>query len=277
MNSHKFVFLKRCLFLLPIFLYNVLCVAQSANLASKGICAHRGANKTHPENTLAAFNEAIRLGAHMIEFDVQLTKDNKLVIMHDETVDRTTNGSGRVSELTFEEIRKLDAGSWKSDFFAGEKVPTLQEVLNIMPDSIWLNIHLKGTQKVGIETAKLIVAENRLSQTVIACEKESAKGVKKVDPSLKICNMNRLNSRQAYIEETIKEGYPFLQIKSSRDDDQMLSDIKRLKDSSVMINYFHSEKVTELNTLFEAGVDFVLTDNLEEMILAFSKLELQQY
>lgn len=275
MNSDKFVFLKKCLFLLPLLFSNVPCLAQSESLASKGICAHRGANKTQPENTLAAFNEAILLGAHMIEFDVQLTKDHKLIIMHDETVDRTTNGSGKVSQLTFEEIRKLDAGSWKSDKFAGEKVPTLQEVLHMMPENIWLNVHLKGTEKVGIETAKVIIAENRMNQAVIACEKEAARGVRSIDPSLKICNMNRLNSRAAYIENTIKESYPFLQIKSSRDNDQILSDIKRLKDNGVMINYFHSENVTELSTLFDAGVDFILTDNLEEMIQAFSKIDVR--
>ncbi|AWV97513.1 glycerophosphodiester phosphodiesterase [Arcticibacterium luteifluviistationis] len=273
MNSDKFVFLKKCLFVLPFLLSNVLCVAQSESLASKGICAHRGANKTHPENTLTAFKEAIRLGAQMIEFDVQLTKDHKLIIMHDETVDRTTNGSGKVSQLTFEDIRKLDAGTWKSEEFAGEKVPTLQEALQMMPENIWLNIHLKGTKKVGIETSKVIIAENRMNQAVIACGKEAARGVRSVDSGLKICNMNRLNSRAAYIENTIKEAYPFLQIKSSRDDGQMLSDIKRLKDNGVMINYFHSEKVTELKTLFDAGVDFILTDNLEEMIQAFSKLD----
>ncbi|WP_341225427.1 glycerophosphodiester phosphodiesterase family protein [uncultured Arcticibacterium sp.] len=275
MSSGKFTLLKKCFFLLPILLFNVLCVAQSEPLASKGICAHRGANKTHPENTLAAFKEAIRLGAHMIEFDVQLSKDNRLVIMHDGTVDRTTNGTGKVSRLTFDEIRKLDAGSWKSEEFASEKVPTLREVLEIMPDNIWLNVHLKGKKKVGIETAKAIIATNRTHQAVIACEKEAARGVKSVDASLKICNMNRLNSRTAYIDDTIKEGYLFLQIKSSRDDEHMLRDIKKLKKNDVMINYFHAEKVGQLNTLFAAGVDFVLTDNLEEMLQAFSKLDIR--
>jgi glycerophosphoryl diester phosphodiesterase len=208
-NPDKFALVKKCLFLIPFLLLNVLCVAQTESLPSKGICAHRGANKTHPENTLTAFKEAIRLGANMIEFDVQLTKDNKLIIMHDETVDRTTNGSGKVSQLTFEDIRKLDAGSWKSDKFAGEKVPTLQEVLQMMPKNIWLNVHLKGTEEVGIETAKVIIAENFIQQAVIACEKEAAEGVKSVDASLKICNMNRLDSRAAYIDDTIKEGYFF--------------------------------------------------------------------
>ncbi|NNE75628.1 MAG: glycerophosphodiester phosphodiesterase, partial [Pricia sp.] len=118
---------------------------------------------------MAAFREAIRLGAHMIEFDVQMTKDGELVIMHDASVDRTTNGSGLVRKLTLEEIKTLEAGAWKSEKFRGEKVPTLEEVLRIMPDTIWLNIHLKGSKKLGRETAKKVISENRMHQAIIAC------------------------------------------------------------------------------------------------------------
>lgn len=78
-------------------------------MPARGICAHRGASDTHPENTIAAFREAIRLGAQMIEFDVALTKDGKLVLMHDRTIDRTTDGSGRVEEWLLADLKKLDA------------------------------------------------------------------------------------------------------------------------------------------------------------------------
>ena len=88
------------------------------------VCAHRGASDTHPENTIEAFREAIRLGAQMIEFDVALSRDGKLVLMHDSTVDRTTNGKGPVSQLTLEELKKLDAGVYKAKHFAGATVPT---------------------------------------------------------------------------------------------------------------------------------------------------------
>ena len=79
-------------------------------MPTRGICAHRGASDSHPENTIAAFREAIRLGAHMIELDVTLSSDGKLVLMHDHTVDRTTDGNGRVEELTLADLKKLDAG-----------------------------------------------------------------------------------------------------------------------------------------------------------------------
>lgn len=93
---------------------------------------HRGTVHLAPENTLAAFRKAIELGLDLIEIDVRETRDGHLVIMHDATVDRTTNGKGRVADLTLEEIKRLDAGSWFSPKFAGERVPTLEEALDLM-------------------------------------------------------------------------------------------------------------------------------------------------
>ena len=89
--------------------------------------AHRGGNVTTPENTLASFRNSIALGMDYLEFDVQMTVDGHLVVIHDETVDRTTNGAGRVADLTLEQIRALDAGN-------GEQVPTFEEVIQLAKD-----------------------------------------------------------------------------------------------------------------------------------------------
>ena len=175
------------------------------------VVAHCGAIDTHPENTIAAFEEEIRLGAHMIEFDVRMTKDKKLVIMHDKTVDRTTNGSGVVSDFTLEKSKSLDAGSWKSKEFAGEKVPTFKEALAVMPPDIWLNIHLKGGEDLGKATAKVLNSAGCIHQGVIACVFE-ARGVKKVDPNIMICNMERKGNIEEYVEETIDGKFPFIQL-----------------------------------------------------------------
>ncbi|WP_417684205.1 glycerophosphodiester phosphodiesterase [Roseibium sp.] len=94
------------------------------------IVCHRGANKIAPENTLAALEKAIALGAHAVEFDIHASRDGVLYVIHDETVDRTTDGSGRVADMTSEEIDCLDAGSWFSPQFAGEKVPRLDAFLD---------------------------------------------------------------------------------------------------------------------------------------------------
>lgn len=105
-------------------------------MATPLILGHRGASAYAPENTLAAFHLAHELGADGIELDVQLTRDKVPVIIHDDTVDRTTDGKGRVSEMTVAEIRRLDAGSWKSEEYGGEPIPTLAQVFDSLRD--WL-------------------------------------------------------------------------------------------------------------------------------------------
>ena len=105
--------------------------------------AHRGFSSQYPENTLLAFQKALNLGVPHMEFDLQITADNHLVIMHDRTVDRTTNGSGNVSDITLAQIKELDAGSHLSTEFAGEKVPTFEETLNLLGGRAKMAIELK--------------------------------------------------------------------------------------------------------------------------------------
>jgi glycerophosphoryl diester phosphodiesterase len=107
------------------------------------IVAHRGFSANYPENTLAAFRAAIDSGAHMIELDVNLSKDRQLVVIHDETVDRTTNGSGPVSALTCQQLCRLDAGSWFDPQFKMETVPTLAQVLEAVNGQLMVNIEIK--------------------------------------------------------------------------------------------------------------------------------------
>jgi glycerophosphoryl diester phosphodiesterase len=93
------------------------------------VIAHRGASGHAPENTLAAFKKAVALGAMFIETDLQLSRDARFVAIHDATVNRTTNGQGAVHDMTLAELRRLDAGSWFGSGFAGERIPTLDELL----------------------------------------------------------------------------------------------------------------------------------------------------
>lgn len=114
------------------------------------VIAHRGSRGTHPENTLPAFQEALQVKADGIELDVHLTKDQELVVIHDETVDRTTNGYGEIQELTLTEIKELDAGSWFSEKFKGTTIPTLQEVLMLLETE-----KFKGLLNIEIKTDKI--------------------------------------------------------------------------------------------------------------------------
>ncbi|WP_018933187.1 glycerophosphodiester phosphodiesterase [Gracilibacillus lacisalsi] len=108
--------------------------------------AHRGASAHAPENTMAAFHKGVEMKSDYIEIDVQMTADEELVIIHDTTVNRTTNGTGAVGDLTLEEIRALDAGSWFSEEFAGEKIPTFEEVLDAFRGKVGILIELKSPE-----------------------------------------------------------------------------------------------------------------------------------
>lgn len=109
------------------------------------VAAHRGDSKLYPENTMPAFESALIKKVDMVEIDLHMTSDGELILMHDHSVERTTDGNGLVREKTLEQIKKLDAGSWKGAEFKGEKVPTFTEFLDLFKDNdqMLFNIELK--------------------------------------------------------------------------------------------------------------------------------------
>lgn len=132
-------------------------VAQAAK-GVKQIVAHRGSSADCPENTLASYKRSIEAGATATEADVRTTKDGFLISLHDADVKRTTNGKGLARDLTLAEIRKLDAGSWFAPKFAGERVPTLREILELCRGKIDVLLDL---QEPGEDYAKRITDEVR--------------------------------------------------------------------------------------------------------------------
>lgn len=134
------------------------------------VFAHRGAKKVAPENTLPAFEQAIALGAHGVELDVQCSKDGVLVVMHNFMVDETTNGHGHVADLTAAELSKLDAGSHFNAKFANVGVPTLEEVLAVTTGKLKLNIEIKSEDPLGgreVEPLVELIQANNLYADVI--------------------------------------------------------------------------------------------------------------
>jgi glycerophosphoryl diester phosphodiesterase len=129
--------------------------------------AHRGASGRFPENTLRAFGAAIDAGAQMCELDVQLSSDGVVVVIHDETVDRTTDGRGAVRVLTLDELKRLDAGVRCGDEFKGERIPTLEEVFALTNGRCGLNIELKSA---GVErkVCDLIVEHRALASAMVS-------------------------------------------------------------------------------------------------------------
>ncbi len=129
--------------------------------------AHRGASGRFPENTLRAFAAAIDDGAQMCELDVQLSRDGALVVIHDDTVERTTEGRGSVRSMTLNELRRLDAGVRFGREFKGERIPTLEEVMALADGRCALNIELKSA---GVErgVCKLIVEHKALTTAMVS-------------------------------------------------------------------------------------------------------------
>jgi glycerophosphoryl diester phosphodiesterase len=116
---------------------------QAERFRPPWIIAHRGFRAKYPENTLIAFQAALDAGVTMIELDVTHTRDGKLVVMHDKTLDRTTNGRGPVNGYFLKELKKLDAGSWFNPAFASQHVPELEEVLELVQGRALINIEIK--------------------------------------------------------------------------------------------------------------------------------------
>ena len=151
--------------------------------------AHRGASCDYPENTVLAFEKALPLTS-FLECDIRFTKDEEIVLMHDPTVNRTTNGQGLVSDFTLEEIRELEAGSWLDKQFQGVRVPTLREVMESLPPEANLVIEMKDGirfPKIIEKTVSLIAEqENPLRFGVSSFHWDILKRVKKLEPSIQL-------------------------------------------------------------------------------------------
>ncbi|GAB6928986.1 hypothetical protein JCM10914A_29690 [Paenibacillus sp. JCM 10914] len=138
------------------------------------IAAHRGWKSAYPENTLLAFRKALERGADMLELDLRLTRDQELVVIHDQTVDRTTDGTGNVGDYALTELKRLDAGGWFGPEFQGLEVPTFREFCDLLTayPEVLLNVEIKPAAN-AIEAADLAIAMLRddgyLERCVFTC------------------------------------------------------------------------------------------------------------
>jgi|LGVF01.1.fsa_nt_gb glycerophosphoryl diester phosphodiesterase len=136
------------------------------------IIAHRGASGYAPENTLSAFKLAVEMGAKAIEFDVQMTKDGEIIVHHDYFLGRTVNGKGFIKNKTLAELKELDAGSWFSKEYEGEKIPTLKEIFDIVPKGVELHIEIKklniDRREIEKEVFRLVSEAGRIESSVFS-------------------------------------------------------------------------------------------------------------
>lgn len=140
------------------------------------VIAHRGNSGTAPENTLASISEALDIGAPIVECDIQLTADGVAVLMHNDTVDRTTDGTGAIAEMTLADLDGLDAGSWKDAAYAGEAVPTLQDALALADGRgrLYLDVKAEGAAQAigdaasaaGVSAEDVVIGANTLTKLI---------------------------------------------------------------------------------------------------------------
>lgn len=180
--------------------------------------AHRGASENYPENTLLAIEQAFAVGADRVETDIALTRDGVVVLMHDRTVNRTTDGSGPVHVLTLEQIRALDAGSWKGDAFRGEPVPTLEEAIVLAREhGGTLNLEVKTSGRTTRLVRDTVAAAVELVQEMGAEEMvmftsfdlNALAMVRELDPDLRvgILDWNEPGGRFDLLDVAISEGF----------------------------------------------------------------------
>lgn len=171
------------------------------------IFGHRGCAWDAPENTLAAINEGLRQGADGVEIDVRRSLDGVMVVMHDETLKRTAGYNGRVSETRSDIIKTLDAGSFKSPGFAGEAVPFLSEVLDIVPQGKLLQIEIKSPSETVYNVIKDIKSSRKAASEIIAIcfDKNTLKIFKEELPQAKTAWINgeKKNNNMETAEEII--------------------------------------------------------------------------
>lgn len=148
--------------------------------------AHRGASGRFPENTLRAFEVAIAAGAQVCELDVQASSDGVLMVIHDDTVERTTDGSGAVRAMTLAELKRLDAGVRFGREFAGERIPTLDEVMELARGRCGLNLEIKGA---GIERriCETIIRHRALATTIVSSfDWDALAVVRRYEPQMRV-------------------------------------------------------------------------------------------
>ena len=153
------------------------------------VLAHRGANKVAPQNTLPAFQKALDFKADGLETDVHFSKDGHIVICHNYTIDETSNGTGRVDEMTLSQLKGFDFGSYFSDEFKGISLPTLPELLDLTKSMKLINIEIKPPQK-DCDLVKKVVETihqyNIVENSIVSCfDPECIRFVKEIDKNVK--------------------------------------------------------------------------------------------
>ncbi|MBT4815321.1 MAG: hypothetical protein HON70_06460, partial [Lentisphaerae bacterium] len=229
--------------------------------------AHRGDSTSAPENTLSAFRRARDMQASWIELDVQQTRDHEIVVMHDPTVDRTTDGEGAIEVLSLADLKGLDAGAWFGDCFIGEPVPTLAEVADVVSgSSTRLNVEVKAA---GFEPSEAdrIVAILRESGILESCVISSFSiaallAVRGVDPS--IC-LALIGDGEDILAGALEHGFPWIHAQFKTVDQGL---VQRAHAAGIKVNTWTMDDPSQYVHYRELGLQKLCTNRPGDLLAA---------
>ncbi len=227
--------------------------------------AHRGASAYAPENTLAAFRLAAELGADGIELDTKLSRDGVVVVVHDATVDRTTNGSGRVSDLTLAELKRLDAGAVFGPKFAGERIPTLEDVIDAVGDRLLINFELANYASRGdgleLKVVESIVERGLTERTMVSSFNPlGLRQVKRAAPRV-VCGL----LTRPGLKFTLRRLFlaPLIPGLDARHPQHVMIDaafVRRVHARGQKVNTWTVNDEADMRRMIELGVDSIMTN-----------------
>ena len=246
------------------------------------LCAHRGLSQACPENTLPAFAAAVAVGASEIEFDLWMSRDRVAVVCHDETVDRTTDGKGKITEMIWDDIRRIDAGvkqGWYgandcprpdvklNEVWRGTHMPRLEEVLEFVDGRIGLNIHIKDAGPDGwlVKMVCDILRKQALLDIayIAGCTEAVLKTTCDYAPEVpRACLLGQQGDVSHQVELAKKYACQRIQILGSVNESQ----IKCAHDAGLICNYFWSDDAAEAKEHVKKGIDVILTNCAHTMI-----------
>lgn len=245
---------------------------MSKNYPYPKLIAHRGAGKDAPENTLAAFRLGAQHGYTMFECDVKLSKDKELFLLHDDDLDRTTNGKGLAKVVTWQELSKYDAGSWHSAHYAGESLARFESLVDfIVANEFHLDVEIKPNPdedyETGVAVAKYLESKIHFGLEAYpfllsSFQPDALKGARDAVPAI---------PRALLVDDWENDVEKFFTIMDELEcigliaNYKILSEelVKRCRESGRFVMIYTANEPHEINNLFAMGVDSVITDNMQ--------------
>jgi glycerophosphoryl diester phosphodiesterase len=230
------------------------------------VMAHRGARDVAPENTLSAFRAAVDLGADAVELDITRCASGEIVVIHDDTVDRTSNGSGRVDALSWDSLRDLDAGSWFDPRFAGERIPLLDAVLDAVGGRVRFNIEIKhqrrGMQPIEPELADSLRQRNLVPDTIVSSFDPGAlrrlrRAAPEIPRALLYSRDMPMGLRHAWPRYWLAPQalHPHFSMVDARY-------VKKARLAEYRVNVWTVNEATDIERMAGLGVDAIITDHV---------------